>query len=151
MRRVHTRTLWLLLLGVGAVSAMLVAQERTIDVKIVRIPYDMEELVQPSGLPDDVLKGRAIWVQRCAFCHDGVGTPTYNTFGPWLDAALVESRGEAAVRAKILDGSATMPGFQYGLRADQVDQVIAFLRTVTPDQQPTEAQKAGKAPLPGDL
>ena len=130
---------------------MLAAQERTIDIEIVSVPYDMDELVRPSGLPDDVLKGRAVWVQRCAFCHDGLGTPTYNTFGPWLDAALVELRGEEAVRAKILDGSSTMPGFQYGLSTEQVDQVIALLRTVTPDQEPTEAQKAGKAPHPGDL
>ena len=145
------RTLLRPLLGVGGMSAMLVAQERTIDVEIVEVPYDMEELVRPSDVPDDVVKGRAVWVQRCAFCHDGLGTPTYNTLGPWLDAALVELRGEEAVRTKILNGSATMPGFQYGLSEEQVDQLIALLKTITPDQQPTEAQKAGKAPLPGDL
>lgn len=135
----------------AAASAILVAQERTLDIKTVKVPYDMAKLLQPQKLSDDALKGRTLWLQKCAFCHDGVGTPTYNTYGPYLDAELVQKRGDAAVREKILKGSATMPGFQYGLNGTQVDEVIAFLKTISPDSKPTDAQKAGKAALPGDL
>ena len=33
-------------------------------------------------------------------------------------------------------GSARMPGWQYTLEPGQVAQVIAYLKTVTPDQRP---------------
>src|SRR4051812_35383750 len=108
-RGIRTRHVVPLLTCVGAVSALLVAQERSIDIKMVKIDYKMDQLVKPSPLSDEASRGRALWVQRCAFCHDGVGTPTYNTVGPWLDADLVQARRDAAVRAKILKGSATMP------------------------------------------
>lgn len=151
------RTSLLIALCASSVSAVLIGQGRQLgaipdpapDVKVARRDYDMEQLLKPSSLSDDARHGRTIWLQRCAFCHDGVGTPTYNTFGPYLDAELVTRRGDAAVREKILKGSAAMPGFQYGLRAAQVDQLVAFLKTIGPDQKPTEAQRSGKSPLPG--
>lgn len=123
------------------------------DIKVAKRDYDMQALVRSYETPlsDDARKGRNLWLQRCAFCHDGVGTPTYNTFGPYLDAELVTKRGDSAVRDKIMKGSSTMPAFQWGLKPAQVDQLIAFIRTIGPDQKPTEAQKAGKATRSGDL
>ena len=161
MQRFRMRTIVLLPVALGAVGAILVAQERpaqpttekTIDLKVVKIPYKMEDLLKPSGLSDTELRGRGIWIQRCAYCHDGAGTSNYNTDGPWLDSAVVKARGDDAVRTKILNGSQLMPGFKVGLSAAQVDQVIAFIKTVSPAQAPTADQKARKVPpLPsGDL
>lgn len=128
MPRLPHRNAVLLLAGIVVTSAILAAQERTIELKVVNVAYDMAKLLQPSTLSDDALRGRVIWQQRCAFCHDGVGTPTYNTLGPYLEAELVQKRGDAALREKILKGSSTMPGFQYGLSAPQVDHVMAFLK-----------------------
>ena len=139
-----------MLAGAG-VASVLLAQGPTIDVKIVKVPYDMKKLLQPSGLSAEALQGRVLWLQKCAFCHDGVGTPTYNTLGPWIDSEVMQKRGDAAVREKILKGSATMPAFQYGLSAAQVEQLLAFLKTVSPNEKPSPQQKAGKAPPPGDL
>jgi mono/diheme cytochrome c family protein len=130
---------------------MVVGQEETITIKMVRIDYKLDQLLQPTNLPEEVLKGRTIWLQQCAFCHDGVGTPTYNTLGPWLDADTVKARGDASIRVKILNGSSTMPGFQYSLSGPKVDEVVAFLKTVSSAQRPTADQKAGKAALPGGL
>lgn len=151
MKSSRPRTLLPLLTSVALVFTVVVGQENGADVKIVKMPYDQQKLLKSleHGLSDEAYKGRALWLQRCAFCHDGVGTPTYNTIGPWLDSEVVKARGDANVRAKILKGSSTMPGFQYGLTAAQVDQVIAFLKTISPDQKPTPEQKAGKARLPG--
>ena len=134
-------------------AAVLMGQDEneTRTLKTYKRGYDMAKLLASENAPlsEEVRKGRNVWLQRCAYCHDGVGTPTYNTFGPYLDAELVQSRGDAAVRAKILNGSARMPGFQYALRASQVDQVMAFLKTTGPDQKPTADQLEGKAlPLP---
>ena len=156
MTRFRMRTVVLLLAGAGAATAVLTAQERSapvksIDLKVVKIEYKMAELLKPSGLSDTELRGRGIWIQRCAYCHDGVGTSNYNTYGPWLDSALVATRGDDAVRAKILRGSSTMPGFQHGLNATQVDQVIAFMKTISPSGAPTADQKARVVPPLPDL
>ena len=79
-----------------------------------------------------------LWVQRCALCHDGVGQPSYQTMGPWLDADIVKSMGEPAVRAIIATGTASMPEFRYDLDAQQVSDLLAFLETVTWKPTPVE-------------
>jgi mono/diheme cytochrome c family protein len=107
--------------------------------------YDLKALTTPPVLPEAVLRGRATWVQQCAWCHDGVGQPTYKTMGPWLSADTLRLLGEDKVRAYIGKGSARMPGFQYALKPQQVDELVALLKTVTPDQKPTASQLAGKA------
>src|SRR5262245_27623603 len=85
------------------------------DVKVGKHDYDTQALVKSYEAPlsDAARKGRNLWLQRCAFCHDGVGTPTYNTYGPYLDAELVTRRGDSAVRDKIMKGSSAMPAFQW--------------------------------------
>src|SRR5690242_1926380 len=71
-------------------------------------PYDMKRLQSEPVPPDNVYRGRALWVQRCAFCHDGVGQPTYKTMGPWLGAETVQTVGETAMRAIINAGTQRM-------------------------------------------
>jgi len=105
--------------------------------------YDRKQLLTHPPLSDDALTGRALWLQRCAYCHDGVGQPTYKTMGPWIGAETVESLGEDTVREVIAAGSSRMPGFRYGLQPEQVNDLIAFLKTVHSDQKPTPAQLAG--------
>ena len=145
------RTLLVLGLVAAAAPVMLMGQRQEGDgagpqIKVVKRDYDMQALIKSYEAPlaEDARKGRNIWLQRCAYCHDGVGTPTYNTLGPYLDAELVTKRGDNAVREKIMKGSSTMPAFQWGLKPEQVNQVIAFMKTIGPDQKPTDAQKAGK-------
>ena len=152
------RTLLALGLFACQVAVVLVGQRQESDgpgsqVKVVRGDYDEKALLRSYevSLSADARKGRNVWLQRCAYCHDGVGTPTYNTIGPYLDADLITKRGDNAVRGRILSGSATMPAFRWALTPAQVDQVIAFMKTIGPDQKPTEAQKAGKNPHAGDL
>lgn len=159
MQRIRMRNVVTLLAGIGVVTAIMAAQERPasegkpIEIKVVKFEYKMDELIKPTTLSDTELRGRGVWIQRCAYCHDGTGTSNYNTYGPWVDSTVVKARGDDAVRAKILKGSQTMPGFQYGLNAAQVDQVIAFMKTISPSLAPTADQKARKVPpLPaGDL
>ena len=105
--------------------------------------YNRNILLTSPALLDDALKGRALWLQRCAYCHDGVGQPTYKTLGPWIGAETVQSLGEDGVRGIIATGSSRMPGFRYGLRPEQVNDLIAFLKTVQSDQMPTAEQMAG--------
>lgn len=73
--------------------------------------------------------GERLYLQRCALCHSGTA-PAYATYGPPLDSEVVTGRGDESVRKLILEGSARMPGFRYSLEPPQVDQIIAFLKTM---------------------
>lgn len=140
-------TIAAVMLAAGVVGLHLGAAQGPPDhVAVSKGDYDMGLLLAPSPLPEAVLKGRVVWLQRCAFCHDGLGTPTYRTLGPWLDADTIRSMGEARVREKIAMGSARMPGFQYTLQPEQVDRLVAFLQSVSPDQKPTADQLAKVSP-----
>ena len=87
--------------------------------------------------------GQQLFVSRCALCHDPLGQPGGRALGPWLDAALVSTRGETAVRASILNGSANMPGFQHQFDAAQVDRIIAYMKTI-PSDVPAQVPTADK-------
>jgi mono/diheme cytochrome c family protein len=146
MRRQIWRALAIVALGSAVAQLGVSAQERSpSQLTVSKRVYDKRLLLTKPQLSEDALKGRALWVQRCAYCHDGVGTPTYKTLGPWLDAESVRREREASVRQIIATGSRRMPGFRYTLQPEQVDQLIAFLKSVTPDQKPT-AEQLAKAP-----
>jgi mono/diheme cytochrome c family protein len=75
------------------------------------------------------LAGKKLFVQRCSVCHLP-GLPSYSTYGPPLDGKLVASRGEAAIRELILQGSARMPGWQYALKPEEINEIIGYLQTL---------------------
>jgi mono/diheme cytochrome c family protein len=75
------------------------------------------------------LAGKKLFVQRCSVCHLP-GLPSYSTYGPPLDGKLVASRGEAAIRELILHGSERMPGWQYALKPEEINEIIGYLQTL---------------------
>jgi mono/diheme cytochrome c family protein len=117
----------------GAVSAQ---HAVAVPPEIVVTDYDMRKAVAPSALSAVELSGKKLFVQRCALCHDLLGQPATTTVGPWIDRELVTARGEEAVRNQIMLGSRRMPGWRHTLKPGQIDAVIAYLKTVTPDQKP---------------
>ena len=120
--------------------------QKTVPVKVAKRDYDKKQLLSAPALSDEAYRGRAIWQQKCAYCHDGLGQPTYKTMGPWMDSDTVKQVGEDTLKAITSTGTTRMPGFQYALDARQMNDVIAFLKTVPPSQKPTESQLAGKSP-----
>jgi mono/diheme cytochrome c family protein len=82
--------------------------------------------------------GRKIFQTRCAMCHVGQdpatelatsnAPPRQTTFGPLLSKA--QAANEAALREKIRNGGPRMPGYKHALTDQQIDQVIAFMKTV---------------------
>lgn len=79
--------------------------------------------------------GQKLFLQRCALCHAGYA-PKYHTYGPTLYKDVVADRGDAAVRAKIMDGSILMPGWKYSLKPADVDNLIAYLKTIKKEDIP---------------
>ena len=82
-----------------------------------------------GGLSDVELKGRGMFQQRCALCHLPRSYDDDSTYGPKLSTATVTGK-EAAVRELIRQGTPNMPGFQYGLKPDEIDSIIEYLKTV---------------------
>lgn len=107
---------------------------------VVREDYDMRTFMVPLPLTGVEMKGRSLFGQRCANCHLG----TAQRPGPLLSRQTVEKRGDAFVREKIMKGTpAIMPGFAYSLEPAQIDQIIAFLKTMAvapPRDQTTERE-----------
>jgi len=65
--------------------------------------------------------------------------------GSWLGAESVRLLGEDVLRAIIGAGTEQMPAFRYTLQPQQVNQLIAFLKTVPSDQKPTPEQLAARS------
>ena len=72
--------------------------------------------------------GRRIFIQRCAVCHLPLLPRPTEAYGPLLDG-LFQLRTEEGVRQAIMVGYGNMPGWQYTLSEEQVDNMIAYLRT----------------------
>jgi mono/diheme cytochrome c family protein len=125
----------LLMAGMVAAPAVSAAQSQPPAPKVVVTEYDMKKAAAAPSLSEVELAGKQLFVQRCALCHDLLGQPATGTVGPWVDAETIK-RSEEAARQKINMGSRTMPGWRYTLTPPQVDQIIAYLKTVTPDQKP---------------
>jgi mono/diheme cytochrome c family protein len=95
-----------------------------------------------SGLTEAELNGKGMFQQRCSICHTPP-VPGGKTFGPVLNSGLVTGK-EAAMREFIVKGTPRMPGFQYGLEPKEIDDIIAYLKTVKkPDAKAPEAKPEG--------
>lgn len=93
---------------------------------------------QSTSLTPAEKTGRSVFQTRCAMCHVGqepateMATPAAErrpaTMGPLLSKA--NTANETALRQKIKDGSRLMPGYKHALTDAQLDQVIAFMKTI---------------------
>jgi mono/diheme cytochrome c family protein len=89
--------------------------------------------------------GEKLFLQRCSLCHLGYAY-RYVTYGPPLHQELIAERGEKAVQTKIMDGSVLMPAWKYSLTSTDVDNIIAYLKTVKKADIPVAAgQDVGSA------
>lgn len=117
------------------------------EVKVTKRVYDKKALLASHpDAPEDVQTGRALYQQKCAYCHDGVGQPSYKTMGDWIGGETVQSLGADAFKAFVNTGTTRMPGFQYNLNSKQMDDLIAFIKTIPSSDKPTQNQLDGKAP-----
>ena len=85
-----------------------------------------------AGLSGEELAGKKLFLQRCSICHlpplHRPGDP--QPYGPRLEGVVRDAETEKRAREFITKGSPRMPGFQYGLKPEEIDAVIAYLKTL---------------------
>jgi len=88
----------------------------------------------PAKLSEQETRGENLFRQRCSLCHLPrklkFGSPP--VIGPDLSGLFKEAGPDKLklLRGSILKGSQNMPGFQYGLEIKEVDDLIAYLKTL---------------------
>jgi mono/diheme cytochrome c family protein len=127
-------------LGVGVKTAlMLVAFYFGVASAFVTVQAQSGNTARKSARTDQEKRGQAIFVQRCSICHlskleDAQGRPgvrPFKSFGPSLNGVLPKDADldqVTAVRQFILHGTDRMPGFQYALQPNEIDNIVAFLK-----------------------
>jgi mono/diheme cytochrome c family protein len=89
---------------------------------------------------ETITRGEAWFYQRCALCHLGriVKDEKFKPMGPSLSGLFKDASPtrEVDVREMIQTGTLSlskplrMPGFRYGLDPKQLDELIAYLKTL---------------------
>ena len=86
-----------------------------------------------SSVNTPAKRGEALFLQRCSICHlaKSLRKPQ-PSFGPSLNGLFKNAKPdqEKIVREGIVKGTPNMPGFQYGLEAAQIDDLIAYLKSL---------------------
>jgi mono/diheme cytochrome c family protein len=80
-------------------------------------------------LNDKQLLGRNLFAQSCVVCHMKVQLTTLGHYGPALSRMSLGGQ-EDVMRELISNGTPNMPGFKYHFRPDQIDAIVAYLKTL---------------------
>jgi mono/diheme cytochrome c family protein len=87
-----------------------------------------------AKLSEQESRGEGLFLQRCSLCHlpRKLKFGSAPVIGPSLSGQFKDATPEQlkTLRGFILKGGPNMPGFQYGLDAKEVDDLIAFLKTL---------------------
>jgi mono/diheme cytochrome c family protein len=85
-------------------------------------------------LNDQETRGQGLFLQRCSLCHLPrklkFGSPP--VIGPSLSGQFKDATPDQMkiLRGFISKGGPNMPGFQYGLEPKELDDLIAYLKTL---------------------
>jgi mono/diheme cytochrome c family protein len=90
---------------------------------------------QPAALGAKELSGMALFNQHCRVCHTKP-LLTSGQYGPVLSKSSLGG-DDKALHDFIANGTQRMPGFKYSFAPAQIDEVVAYLKTVpAPDAPP---------------
>ena len=94
----------------------------------------------PSSLNDQQKLGQQLFYQSCGVCHLKPQI-TSAQFAPVLSKDSANG-DESIMRETITDGTPRMPGFKFQFSPDQINAIVAYLKTVpTPPPQPAPAPR----------
>jgi mono/diheme cytochrome c family protein len=81
-----------------------------------------------TALSPQQIHGRQIVTQNCVVCHMP-SDPGAKTYGPPLNKAAANG-DDMLMHEVIQNGLVLMPGWKYTLSSSDIDDVVAFLKTV---------------------
>jgi mono/diheme cytochrome c family protein len=90
--------------------------------------WPLAATAQPTDLTAQQRHGRQLMVQSCGVCHLPADLNA-KPFGPPLNKAAANG-DDSLMRAFILTGGPDMPGWKYYLSSTDIDDIIAYARTV---------------------
>jgi len=118
--------------ALGLMTAGLVFSQSGEKTAPVKSAEKKEESKTPKG---NALRGRQLFEDQCAICHF-TASPA-KKIGPSLKAIYRTGKfangkkvDDASMRAWIENGGVDMPAFKESLTAQQISDLIAFLRTL---------------------
>jgi mono/diheme cytochrome c family protein len=91
-----------------------------------------------DGLTPQQVRGRDLFNQSCMVCHVKLQITSPAKYGPDLSKNALGGK-DAVMREVIRDGTPNMPAFKYHFEPDQIDAIVAYLKTLPP--QPSPARK----------
>src|SRR3989442_307481 len=81
------------------------------------------------ALNDRERQGQALFPQHCVVCHMKTQLTSPGHYGPPLSKATLGGQ-EDLMREYVSDGTPRMPGFKYNFRPEQIDAIVAFVKTL---------------------
>lgn len=99
---------------------------------VLAVGLNAQQPVKPRATPTQLDTGKKLFVQRCSVCHlPSLGPGEPGSYARSLAGVVKGPDTEAAARFIIQRGvTSRMPGFQYGLEPDEIDNIVAYLSTV---------------------
>jgi len=87
---------------------------------------------QPA-LNEAQLHGMRLFNQSCRVCHTKPQMASAQ-YAPLLSRVSLGG-DDGALRAFIANGSAKMPGFKYHFKPDEIDALVAYIKTLDPARE----------------
>ena len=87
-------------------------------------PFPAADTLTPQQL-----LGRNLFNQSCMVCHVKLQITSPAKYGPDLSKNALGGQ-EAVMREVISNGTPNMPGFKYHFEPDQIDAIVAYLKTL---------------------
>jgi mono/diheme cytochrome c family protein len=82
-----------------------------------------------GALTPQQVQGRNLFNQSCMVCHVKLQITSPAKYGPDLSKEALG--GETAVMREVIsNGTPNMPGFKYHFEPDQIDAIVAYLKTI---------------------
>jgi mono/diheme cytochrome c family protein len=103
------------------------------------VAFEARQLTPESStkLKETQKHGQLLFQQRCSVCHTMLSVTDSKTYGTRLYKDLVDGN-EDLVRQSIVNGrEGLMPGFKYGLSAQEINDIIDYLKTVEKPVRPS--------------
>jgi mono/diheme cytochrome c family protein len=87
-------------------------------------PFPASDTLTPQQL-----QGRNLFNQSCMVCHVKLQITSPAKYGPDLSRNALGGQ-DAVMRDVISNGTPNMPGFRYHFEPDQIEAIVAYLKTL---------------------